>query len=83
MELDRDELRQILAMLTDTRAQIVAHGPELDAYLAGVDDLAAELIGRGHVRPPSHARSAASRPSNAVLSMSNAGAPWHRRRQDA
>ena len=75
MDLDRDELRQIITALADTRRHHIAAGPELDAYLQGVDDIAAELIGRGHVHPH------AGRPRDTVILMSNPDT--RRRRQDA
>jgi len=76
-ELDRDELRQIITALADNRRRHVAHGPELDHYLAGIDDLAAELIGRGHVRAPT------SSPRDTVIVLSNPDTGRRHRRQDA
>lgn len=78
-DLDRDELRQILTALADARRQDLPHGPELDAYLDGIDDFAAELIGRGHVLPP-----ALLRPSHRPTRIASANHDTsRRRRQDA
>lgn len=78
-DLDRDELRQIITALADARRRALPHGPELDAYLDGIDDIAAELIGRGHVLPAAQPRSA-PRPARIVPANPDTG---RRRRQDA
>jgi hypothetical protein len=78
-DLDRDELRQIITALADARRRTIPHGPELDAYLEGIDDLAAELIGRGHVLPPAPTRNPPSHRPRIVVASPDAG----RRRQNA
>lgn len=79
-DLDRDELRQIIAALADARRRTLPHGPELDAYLAGIDDIAAELIGRGHVLPATPTRSPSSHLPRIVAARPDA---VRRRRQNA